>query len=77
VEPPYVGLHVRLSVRHLHDEPRDERAQWSSTSTRIGAIPSSSVGNGSLIPIEKALKSSIDGSMDELDNAFKRYCVKR
>ncbi len=60
----------------LRDSPQTKE-HFRDVLDEIGSIPRSSVKNGNPIPIEKALKSTLDWSIDDLEREFTQYCVER
>jgi hypothetical protein len=69
-------LESALLIEFLRESPQT-KARFPDLLDEVGSIPRSSLKNGNLIPIEKALKSTADGSIDDLEKAFTQYCVKR
>jgi hypothetical protein len=60
---------ARLLGRHWHEYSPPSVLHWFNPDGLRRLV--------NFIPIEKALKSTVDGSIDDLEKAFTQYCVKR
>lgn len=69
-------LESALLTEFLRESPQT-KGRFPDPLDDVGSIPRSTLKNGNLVPIEKALKSSIDWSIDDLEKAFTQYCVNR
>jgi hypothetical protein len=69
-------LESALLTEFLRESPQT-KGSFPAVLDEVGSIPRSSLKNGNLIPIEKALKSTLDWSIDDLEKAFTQYCLKR